>query len=286
MRPLLKHHFVHQIRMLRLHAVRAKRRRPPRQLHPTALALDYFKAIRGYLDRARSMLEHRIFPKLPALLEQARNARGDSVRLDTINDDVDKVSKDFFDGLNIPQMERLSSEMASSVSEFQKRQLQTQITALAGVDVFITEPNLIPLAHAFTLENVALIKSVPTQYFSDIEKTITAAVRSGDRWETLSEELQRRYGVSEAKAALIARDQTGKFYGELNEARQTALGVEKFIWRTAHDDRVRDEHADLDGEEFPWDEPPDEGIPGEPINCRCFAEPIISNLISASEDDT
>jgi SPP1 gp7 family putative phage head morphogenesis protein len=129
---------------------------------------------------------------------------------------------------------------------------------------------------------VALIKSIPQQYFGDIEKRITAGVRSGTRWEDLAQELQDRYDVSESRAALIARDQVGKFYGELNEVRQTALGVKSFIWRTANDERVREEHADLEGETFDWDTPPSEGIPGEAVNCRCFAEPVLDDLLSES----
>jgi len=51
------------------------------------------------------------------------------------------------------------------------------------------------------------------------------------------------------------------------------MGVEKFIWRTANDERVRPEHSARDGNTYTWANAP-EGGPGAPINCRCFAEPV------------
>ena len=37
---------------------------------------------------------------------------------------------------------------------------------------------------------------------------------------------------------------------------------------------VRD-HWQREGQAFRWDQPPDDGHPGQPIHCRCTAEPII-----------
>jgi SPP1 gp7 family putative phage head morphogenesis protein len=248
---------IHHIRLLRSIGIKPRRRKLPRQIHPTHIATDYFKAIRRYLDLARSMLTADLFPRLPAMLEDAKRARDDSMRMDRgkdVNDEIDRIAAKYFDNINVADIERLATETAQNLSAFQRQQLNRQITAAMGVNVLSVEPNLAPRVAAFTAENVALIKSIPTQYFSDVEKRVTAAMRAGTLWPDLAKELQDRYDVSESKAALIARDQAGKFYGELNEARQTALGVEKFIWRTAHDERVRPEHEDLDGETFDWND--------------------------------
>jgi hypothetical protein len=63
------------------------------------------------------------------------------------------------------------------------------------------------------------------------------------------------------------------------------------IWRATHDDRTRDSHAFMDGQERPWGEPFMDGdgnallYPGDPtappettINCRCWLEPNIDFL--------
>ena len=47
-----------------------------------------------------------------------------------------------------------------------------------------------------------------------------------------------------------------------------------YIWRSVRDDRSRGEHAKRHGQVFSWDNPPEDGHPGEAPNCRCWAEPI------------
>ena len=38
---------------------------------------------------------------------------------------------------------------------------------------------------------------------------------------------------------------------------------------------VHGNHWEREGQEFRWDQPPEDGHPGQPIECRCSAEPII-----------
>jgi uncharacterized protein with gpF-like domain len=42
---------------------------------------------------------------------------------------------------------------------------------------------------------------------------------------------------------------------------------------------VRDAHFDREGRTFTWADPPDDGHPGEAINCRCQAEPDLEGLL-------
>ena len=64
------------------------------------------------------------------------------------------------------------------------------------------------------------------------------------------------------------------FAGLINQLRQQDLGIERYIWRSRDDEKVRDSHADYDDHVFRWDEPPAGGHPGQAHNCRCYAEPI------------
>lgn len=130
---------------------------------------------------------------------------------------------------------------------------------------------------AFVADNATLIKSIDARYLADVQRIIEQAAREGWSNEQLSAELQRRYAVSKARATLIAEDQVSKVHGQVNEARQTALGIESYTWRANRDSLTRPLHAKRNGKSFRWDSPPNEepgdGPPGEPINCRCFAEP-------------
>ncbi len=109
----------------------------------------------------------------------------------------------------------------------------------------------------------------------DVAETIGSAHSEGLRVEVLASELSERYGVSTSRAELIARDQVLKLNGQLNRSRQQAAGVRRYRWSTSGDERVRESHQALDGTIQSWDAPPLVGHPGEDVQCRCTAIPIL-----------
>ena len=136
--------------------------------------------------------------------------------------------------------------------------------------------------------NVELITSIPEQYFDKLGEAISESWTAGDRHEDLAEDIEHIGDVTESRAELIARDQTSKANAAFNKVRQTSVGIERYVWQTAEDERVRESHADLDGQTFAWDDPPtvdgEISNPGEPINCRCVAAPVL-DLDDESEAD-
>ena len=123
--------------------------------------------------------------------------------------------------------------------------------------------------------NVELIKSIPEQYLQKVKDKVMANVQRGQRFESIVADIQKLGDVTESRARLIARDQTSKMNGAFNEARQRAIGINKYVWVTSNDERVREEHAANEGEIFSWDNPPETGHPGEDYQCRCVAQPYI-----------
>lgn len=62
----------------------------------------------------------------------------------------------------------------------------------------------------------------------------------------------------------------------LNGYLQTeGLHVDRYIWRSRDDSRVRAAHSGYDDHVFLWSDPPEGGHPGQGWNCRCTAEPVI-----------
>jgi hypothetical protein len=59
-----------------------------------------------------------------------------------------------------------------------------------------------------------------------------------------------------------------------DERRRHRVHVE----HVAQDERVREEHAALEGQTFAWSSPPAVGHPGEDFQCRCVALPVIDEL--------
>ncbi len=277
------------LRKLRL---RPKRRKIPRPLEPTGIKLAYFQLLRGVvLARAKQLLRERLFPRLRDLLARAPANKLDAAHLDALppgrrlNLLMDRISAAFWKEFPQDRLESLLSKIGARTSDFQKQQIFRQVKAATGVALTaLADRGLKQRMRAFTAENVGLIKSIPQTYFDQVEAQILRAMRDGTRHENLAEEIERRFRVSEERARLIARDQVGKFYGELNRARQRDLGIDRFVWRTVQDERVRPEHETLEGEIFTWAEGhPEEGIPGEAVNCRCFGEPILDDLLAEQD---
>ncbi len=126
---------------------------------------------------------------------------------------------------------------------------------------------------AATLHNAELITSIPTQYLERVRTTVFEAARTGLRHEEVAKKLQDIEGVTRNRAKLIARDQTAKMQSSFNRIRQQSLGITKYTWQTAGDERVRPEHAANNGKVFSWSDPPDTGNPGDEIQCRCTGIP-------------
>lgn len=143
-------------------------------------------------------------------------------------------------------------------------------------------PSTIPgkeaLSRRFIENNIGLIRNVGEEKIVELQSLVSNSVAAGIRHEDLADQVAHILDVGQSRAELIARDQVLKAAGDYNKIAQTSAGVESYVWVTSRDERVREEHAALDGEEFRWDSPPAVGHPGEDIQCRCTASPVIPFL--------
>lgn len=275
-----------------VHAARAtgtasRRRRLPRQQPPKTLARDYAAALRRIVDLTRQALQP-LLDELPDLLRSSSRERADSARADAgegrrVRQLVDQARDRIARSVRPADIEKLAEEFARKTATYQRVQLSRQVKAALGADVFIRDRRLAGLVDGFVSENVSLIRSLPEEVLSKIERSVTRAVTSGTPHPELARQIQDEVGVGERRARLIARDQVGKFYGQVNESRQREMGVDGYVWRTARDARVRPEHEDREGQSFKWTEPPDDGHPGQAIQCRCYSEPNFATILEELE---
>ena len=149
------------------------------------------------------------------------------------------------------------------------------------VDFKVT-PVMRDAMNATIQENVALIRSIPEQYFLEVEGIVMRGFTAGRDLSYISQELQHRYGVTERRAALIARDQSNKLNATVTQARRVDLGLFEAQWlhsgagkhpRPSHLKAGKDklkfdirQGAYLDGK---W------VLPGQEINCRCSSKTIL-----------
>lgn len=136
-----------------------------------------------------------------------------------------------------------------------------------------------PYLDAFVFRNTLFIQNVTNEVrikiYDEIRKNATDL-------EPLEKRIKEVTGFSDFRVKLIARDQTAKLNSELSALRHKAAGFTRYEWATSGDERVRDEHKHLNGNVYQYDAPTDEkdGLPpGQPIQCRCVAEPIFEELL-------
>lgn len=254
---------------------------------PDGQRREYFEKLQAYVAKAAALLRARLAPVLAALKPSRTDAR---LRMDADGEEgilraIEAASAALLREVPAGDLASMAAHSAYEISDFQRMQLRQAFRdtlAIDLADVLATEPYLEDVVRDFTRENVSLIRSVSSDYFAQVERELLHGVRAGYRPEKLGALLAERTGVAESRAALVARDQVGKFYGNLNVERQKALGVTRFRWRDAGDNRVREKHRQLNGQVFPLDKPPPEGVPGHPVNCRCWAEPVLEDLLVES----
>lgn len=131
--------------------------------------------------------------------------------------------------------------------------------------------------------NVSLIRSIGRQYLDRVEESVWRSVNAGYDMAQLTRELRKDYGISERRAAFIARDQTNKAKAAIEKARRQELGITEAIWMHSHAGKEpRPSHVAADGKRFDvgkgmyldgkWVQP------GTEPNCRCTSRAVIKGF--------
>jgi len=204
-----------------------------------------------------------------------------------------------------PSIRGIASKWKASVDSSEREKLERSLSTVLGVKnvriqdvVGDSEPVQLMLEQA-----VGLIQTVPEEYFNEIQQAVTRHYLQQEQPEgrTLTQQIEFLSGHTYKRAKLIAVDQTQKMHSIVQQQRQTELGIEEYVWRTAKDIRVvgtpggvnpvgskaHGNHYAREGKRFRWDSPPADGHPGWPVRCRCHAEPVIDyNKLNILGEDT
>lgn len=161
-------------------------------------------------------------------------------------------------------------------------EVSTNLKNQTGVDLAAylrSSPNITEKVNAMTTANVQLIKSIRSQYLDKVQNAVTQALVSGSLNKDLTAQIKALGQTTEKRAMFIARDQSSKLNAALTQARHEDVGVTKYMWSTSGDERVRDSHAEKDGQIFEYANPPaDTGHPGHDVNCRCVAIAVFDEV--------
>jgi len=274
--------------------VRKRPKRKPRLPKPPNLIGNqsrYLASINVLLD----VYQRMVWDELTNIIPSITNRQDDDS--DFISSAFNRI-RDQLD-LNIPKSsyERTAIDAAVTVNRANKGYYEELTSRVLGVNPLQHEPWLNESMKLFVRENASLIQTLPTEGLSDIEQMVYRESRRGLSPKDMRAKIREEFEVTEGRARVIARDQVGKFNANLTEKRQTNLGITEYIWRDSGDGRVRSQsntkgysdHSHLDGTKQKWSDPPvtvfkgkragERNHPGEDIQCRCWADPVIDHLL-------
>jgi SPP1 gp7 family putative phage head morphogenesis protein len=285
---------------------RRRLRRPPPWLHPRQIERSFAAELQRLAQAFIRQVRETVIPALPAIGAQARleQGRADSTRADAWFDRVAPL----LNALQIGATERDATVNATAIdigqktSEWNSKEWQKILRRTVGVGLVTAEPGLRDQLRLFVQTNANLITKLQADKIAEIQGVIERGFAQGLRHTEVAKQVMEKAETTVSRARLIARDQVSKLNGRLTQMRQQEAGIEKYIWQTAEDTRVRATHEPMDGKLGRWDDPtlyanvsePDKWLaksginavelhPGQDILCRCFAEPFIRELAEEQE---
>jgi SPP1 gp7 family putative phage head morphogenesis protein len=267
-----------------------KKKKVPKWKYPHFQEVQYERYCRSIVARLRSRFHELVSPQLETLSKQAQlelTGKADSVRVDDWADTMKALMTQLRAGFESESRSSRAAEFSfDGVAAWNNKEWRNILRSTFGVDVLTANPDLRSLSKSFVSENVALIKSIQEESLTKVEGVINTGFKNGITVDRISQQIEDKFDTSSSRARLIARDQIGKLNGSISRSRQTTAGLTKYIWRTAGDERVRESHEENEGQEFSWDDPPeDTGNPGEDIQCRCYAEPSFDDILGEGDEE-
>lgn len=190
--------------------------------------------------------------------------------------------------------ERMASLFVRTADQVNRQRFGANMRSI-GINTFGDSPELSEYLRASVFDNTRLVRSIPSEFLDRVESIVLTNVRAGGRPAAIADLIREQTGVTQRRAAFIARDQTAKVNGDLVRRRQVNVGFEYFQWITSDDERVRDRHDEIADKLtaygqgiYRWDNPPLSGdgnpiIPGQDYGCRCTARPVQNSEVEANQ---
>lgn len=264
----------------------ARARKIPPSRYPAAVEVQYNAVLQKAVNEWFRWLRKRLIesPQLAAVM-----ARYDAERQDNELDPLFEEAKAQWGRIAntiVPTLKTVSDRVnkvatLSTIAQIDaaRKTIENQAVLSSAMRVSLREGflrfgSIQGVIDQWTTDNVKLIKNIGDKAVLDVDMAVQNAVASGQRTKELVKILQEQQGYTKRRATLIARDQIGKLNGNIHRAQQKELGIKRYTWSATLDARTRPEHAKRDGQVFSWDNPPADGHPGQPIQCRCSSAPV------------
>lgn len=250
-----------------------------------AVQIEYYKKLKLLTNELKRSVREEVIP----YLEQ--NERLYKSTKDGYADDLvvvfERLRNKFFNITSFANS--TASEMVSNTDKKNKDKLYRSVNNAIGIDFnqVIAEEGLEDFTKSQIQKNATLIKSIPEDFFKEIETIVYNGVSEGKSYKNITKQItgikniNSTFGKLEKRIKLIARNETSTINSQITKKRYENLGIKRAIWRTSLDERTRPCHRAREGKEYDLAVGLYSSCDGKTlqvgieINCRCYSEGII-----------
>lgn len=250
-----------------------------RHVYPFTVERIYARELRNIMQEFARGLLTQIRPVLAAEVRAMRNdSPADLMRI------IRQYTNKALNG------DLLAQRIARAVEEANGENIASAVEKVIGVRLTPEGSALRSALELWAEDNAQRITNMQTDYLARVQNAVTRGLSNGWTNREIAAEINKATGIGLKRAKLIARDQVGTLNAQITKNRDEELGITKFKWRTMRDIAVRGapmngiggkypdavpSHVAREGEEYEYSNPPDGELPGQPIQCRCYAEAVI-----------
>lgn len=262
--------------------------------YPASAEREYQRIAGSYMR----LLNAELKKKLPDMMAEYKRERHGDSRLDD-SQDLDAKIRQMLQEVSAALEKRIAEyglddkiqQIAKMTKNTSVREWKRVVHDTLGIDIledYYSGELYEQAIQRWIAENVARIKSLPTESLGNMRQIILDGYLQGRTIRDIQNDIQNEYGTSKRRAQLLARDQLATLTSQMAQMQQTDAGCKKYRWSTTKDSRVRPCHKALHGKTFSWDDPPEMWYdtkagrvytgrkchPGEDFCCRCIAIPV------------
>lgn len=269
-------------------------RRMPRYRYPRGQELEYERAL---LAEFRRMLERITSVYIPAVFHDA-DAPPIGYQIALARRAAENARHV---AMGIGTVHAAAIATAVKLDKANREQVIGGLERITGVRMQLPEAWKPKLLRGWAQENAQLVSKVSHRFRAKLSNAVTQGILGGKTDDQILAMIQAQYVngaeaiATEKRLRNIVRDQTAKLQGSLTRERYQEVGINRYLWRTEQDERVRHTHHEREGFEFTFgrevqpqlrayklDVDQIDGHPSVPPNCRCHAEPVLADLLTVN----
>ena len=218
---------------------------------PRAVELEYYKQLKQLANEMKKDINETILPILENVSLDSKYTKDVGVTdlLSALNILQGKYSNTFAFAT------RVANSVVSRLLNMGNDKFRKTLEGAYGVDVgrMINQNKLNDLVALQRRKQEVLIKSIPAQFFNQIEMIIQNGVSGNKTYKSIANEIKGISGISSTfgkldnRVKLIARQEVSVINESLNVARAKSADISLYTFQTSGDERVRESHQVMDG---------------------------------------